>query len=337
MKVRYFAIVADALDCTGFPGVACSLLHMKRSGSRTRPRRSDTVALAVSLMLASGGCQLFSDLDRFEQRAESDRDAGGRDPDAAQADAGGADAGGQQADLGCSNPRTLCVRVERFSPHVDEMITVDLVTVEDNILRSRAIIEPMGAVDAEFVLPLAIPPTEVPDPNADHALQIEIFADQNKDGAYTPGGDDHEWNIELPPSGNLLFPHNSQFTSIDPRPREIGGDFRMQFSDMTPHLGQLLEVMVIEVESGRTVGMYRTPSLESSDFEITIPGVIDPEGIVYRVEFYADFNGNGSYDDPPTDHTWVLEFVESGANGLDAEFSHGTDFAQLDYQFDFEL
>lgn len=339
MKVRYFAIAADALDCRTVRGRRAPLLGMKRSESRFWSRGREAIALAAWLISASAGCQLFSDLDRFEQLPESDRDAGDRGRDAGAADGGtdaGADGGAQPPDLGCDNPRTLCVRVERFSPHVDELVTVDLVTVQDNILRSRAIIEPMGGVAADFVLPLAIPAREVPEPDASHPLQVEIFADQNQDGMYTPGGSDHEWNVELPPSGNLAFPHNSEFTSIDPRPREIGGDFRMQFFDMTPHLGQLLEVMVIEVESGRTVGMYRTPSLEGGDFEITIPGIIDPGGIVYRVEFYADLNDNGSYDDPPVDHTWVIPFVESGADGVDAEFRHGTDFADLEYQFDFE-
>jgi hypothetical protein len=280
------------------------------------------------LCLSAAGCDLFSDLDRFEQRAEPDVDAS-RD------DAGDVDAGGGE-ELGCQNPRTLCLRLERFSPHVDELVSIDLVTKADNILRARAIIEPMGAVDADFVLPLAIPQSEVPETDEDHPLQVELFADQNKDLVYTPGGADHEWNLELPASGNLVFAHNSEFTSIEPRPRSIGGDFRMQFTNMTPHLGQLLEVMVIESESGRTVGLYRTPSLANANFEVLIPGIIDPDGIVYRVEFYADLNGNGSYDDPDTDHTWVIEFVESGADGVETEFTHGTDFARLEYQFDFE-
>jgi hypothetical protein len=283
---------------------------------------------ALLLCVTGAGCDLFSDLDRFEQRPE-------READASAGDAGGSDAGSDDVDLGCENPRTLCVRVDRFSSHVDEMVAVDLVTNADNILRARAIVEPMGAVDADFVLPLAIPASEVPESGEDHPLQLEIFADQNKDGMYTPGGDDHEWNVELPGTGNVVFVHNSEFTSLEPRPRGIGGDFRMQFTDMTPHLGQLLEVMVIEAESERTVGLYRTTSLASADFEITIPEIIDPDGIVYRVEFYADLNGNGSYDDPPVDHTWVIEFVESGEDGIETSFEHGTEFARLKYQFDF--
>jgi hypothetical protein len=298
------------------------------------------------------GCELFSDLDRFTQAEPDEHDAAMRDAaqppqrdaatdarmpsgDAGDAgDAGAADAGGP--DLSCRNPQTFCLRIEAFLPHVDELVSVDLVTIADNILRARAMIEPLGGTTADFVLPLAIPEAEVPAAGDPHPLHVEIFADQNKDGMYTPGGDDHEWNIVLPASGNLVFPHNSTFTSIDPRPRDIGADFHMSFTGMTAHLGQQLEVMVIEVSSKRAVGLYRIPALTSPNFEVTIPGIIDPDGVVYRVEFYADLNMNRSYDDPDADHTWVIPFVEAGPNGVSTSFAHGTNFEELDYQFSFE-
>jgi hypothetical protein len=37
------------------------------------------------------------------------------------------------------------------------------------------------------------------------------------------------WNLELPAYGELVFAHDSEFTSIDPRPRSIGSDFHVQF------------------------------------------------------------------------------------------------------------
>jgi hypothetical protein len=306
------------------------------SEGSARALRGGAMAACAALCVVCGGCELFSDLDRFEQEDEPRGGNGGRGgPDAGQQDAGPDDAGPSD-DLGCSNPRTLCLRLELFSPHVDELVSVDLVTVADNILRARAIIEPMGGVNADFVLPLAIPASEVPEPGEDHPLQLEIFADQDKSGGFTPGSGDHTWNLELPPDGKVVFVHNTEFTSIEPRPQDIGVDFRMQFFDMMPHVDQLLEVMVIERASGRTVGLYRTTSIPSADFEVTIPGIIDPDGTVYRLEFYADLNGNGTYDDPDADHTWEINFIESGADGVDAMFTHGTNFADLRYQFDFE-
>ena len=299
------------------------------------------------------GCQLFDDLDRFSQSSdEGERDAAMRDaapnmpPDAAadaaisadaappSGDAG--DAGGDGVELGCRNPQTFCMRLDGFLPHVDNLVSVDLVTVTDNILRARAVLEPLGGVKADIVLPLAIPESEVPAEGDPHPLHVELFADESGDGVYTPGGADSEWNINLPESGNLVFQRTSTFTSIEPRPREIGADFRMTFTGMSPHANQLLEVMVIEVESGRAVGLYRNPSLKSANFEVVIPGIIDPDGVVYRLEFYADLNMNGRYDGPPADHTWVIPFIEAGPNGVSATFAHGTNFANLDYQFPFE-
>ena len=311
-------------------------LGMTIPGSTPRSARSRAaIASWTAAWLLCAGCDLFSDLDRFEQDADEDptRDAGSRD--GGERDGGAAGDAGTQ-DLGCDDRRTLCVRLDLFSPHVDELVTIDLVTVADNILRARAVLDPIGGVRADVVMPLAIPDSEVPGEGEEHPLHIEIFADQDKSGAFTPDGGDHTWNLDLSRDGNLVFVHDTLFTSIAPRPRDIGVDFRMQFTDMDPHVGQLLEVMVIEVASGRTVGVYRTTSIPGANFDITIPGVIDPDGTVYRVEFYADLNDNGRYDDPPIDHTWVIELIESGADGVDASFRHGTNFADLTYQFEFD-
>jgi hypothetical protein len=151
---------------------------------------------------------------------------------------------------------------------------------------------------------------------------------------YTSDGSDHDWKVDLPADGKLVFAHNSQFTRLLPRPASIGGDFHMRFKGMAVHTGKVLEVMVIEQDSGRAVGLYRLQSIPGDQFEVAIPGIIDVGGIAYRVEFYADANANLRYDDPPADHTW-LSFAESNDQGVDFEFVHGTNFTPLTYQFTF--
>ncbi len=275
------------------------------------------------------GCSLVSDLARFEQAAPGDSDAA----------PAGSDAATPGDELGCSNPRTLCVRLENW-PHLDRLAVVDLVS-EDNNLRARAILDPFGVGDsvADIVLPLAIPEDEVPAAGEDHPLHLEIWADAKLDGEYSPDAD-HDWKVKLPPNGNLVFPHNGIFTDLVPRPRDIGPAFKMRFKKMQGHVGRMLEVMVIE-ESGRTVGMARVQSMPASgEFEVIIPGILDP-GAVYRVEFYADADGsptgNRRYDGLGLgkDHSWV-EMIEANDDGVDIEFSHNIVFKELEYQFDFE-
>src|SRR5262249_35079268 len=144
-----------------------------------------------------------------------------------------------------------------------------------------------------------------------------------------------DWNnVVLPGDGKLVYPHNQGFARLLPRPTGVGGDFQMRLRDMDVHIGKQFELMVIEVATGATVGMSRLRAIPDKDFEISIPGIIDVGGVVYKVEFYADANGNGHYDDPPDDHTWTRT-GESSNNGFELEFQHGTDFTPLEYQFTF--
>jgi hypothetical protein len=279
----------------------------------------------------STGCTAISNLDRFNQAAATNTDAGG--PDAGNADA-------STSDLSCANPETLCVRLTGFTPHVDELVDVDLVTA-DHTLRARAILDPLGATTGDIVMPLAIPASEVPSKGAASNLHLEIWGDKSGDRKYT-ADKDHDWIEPLPASGKDVFMHNSAFTNLLPRPRSIGGDFVMNVTGMEIHKGKLFEVMVIEGDSGRTVGLYRVHGIpDTGSFSVTIPEIIDTGnggGIAYRIEYWADANGSGKYEGVGPDHSWVTN-VESDATGLHLTRPHSgpnIEFAPLSYQFPFE-
>jgi hypothetical protein len=281
------------------------------------------------------GCNLFTDLDDFHEEAATLGDAGGASGSGSKPN----DAGTSKGSVpGCESPETLCLRLKDFTPHLDQLVGVDLVSGKD-VLRARALLDPFstdGNATEDIVLPGAIDKTEVPAAGNDSMLQLEIFGDADEDGEYSPDGADHDWKVPLPASAHLVFPHNSNFVPLTPRPRSIGGDFHLRFSGMGVHKGKMLEVMVIEELTGRTVGLYRMKSIPGDAFEITIPGIIDLGGVVYRVEFFADANGNFRYDDPPNDHTW-LRFVESNDKDANLSFEHGTDFKPLEFQRAFHL
>jgi hypothetical protein len=65
--------------------------------------------------------------------------------------------------------------------------------------------------------------------------------------------------------------------------------------------------------------------MPTADYEILIPSL--PEGAA-RLDFFADFNDNGEYDPPPTDHAWRLDIAATGDDSL--TFIHNTNFDDID-------
>jgi hypothetical protein len=294
-------------------------------------------ALCASLCTVAlgSGCNLFDDLDAYSEMVidggDDPGDSGSRLPD---------DNGDRIP--GCESSRTLCVRLASFGPHVEQKVGLDLVSA-DNILRARAILDPMsrgGAQSADIVLPLAIDETEVPASGEKSSLELQIFGDADEDGEYTEDGGDHSWKVPLPASATLVYQHNTLFVPLTPRPKTVGGDFRLKFTGMSVHKGALLEVMVIEAATGRPVGLYRLQSIPGDAFEIAIPGIIDGPGVTYNVEFYADANNSGEYEDPNDnatgDHAWFRQVESNDDKDATLEFKHGTDFRPLKYQRKFK-
>jgi hypothetical protein len=104
----------------------------------------------------------------------------------------------------------------------------------------------------------------------------------------------------------------------------------MDFTGMTPHEGQLLGLKVIDPTTGvdRVVGMYlgRVPG---DAFQIVLPnqGV---QGSEYHIDFFADLNGNGTYDGTPTDHSWrVTKTIAASADTFDVDFTYSTNFTTI--------
>ncbi|MBN2009820.1 T9SS type A sorting domain-containing protein [candidate division KSB1 bacterium] len=78
----------------------------------------------------------------------------------------------------------------------------------------------------------------------------------------------------------------------------------LQFHDMSPHVGQMLSIRVVDQASGFSVGHSIIPAISGPDFDVEMYVMIP--GHNYHIDFYADLNGNGMYDTPPADHAWRL-------------------------------
>ncbi|AFH50829.1 5'-Nucleotidase domain protein [Ignavibacterium album JCM 16511] len=157
---------------------------------------------------------------------------------------------------------------------------------------------------------------------------IDFFADHNSNGLYDTPPTDHAWRLNLNNAlGNdtLNFSHNANFTDI-----KWQYVLTVNFSGMTPHIGQMLELKVENSTLEKEIGRIKIPAIASASFPVQIVGLIEPGD--YSVEFYADHNGNGLYDVPPVDHAWKLSFNYTAGN-VDLSFSHNASFTDIQWKY----
>lgn len=283
----------------------------------------------ILLALAQGGCTLVTNLDAYT-KADGGVDAAADDAatDDAATDDGGADAG-VVCSADATAPRDLVFHFEGFVPHVDQQVRVRVVSTTDPpALRSLAILDPLGAIDVTFEMPGAIPAG---------SHRLDFFADVDGSGGYThpdsmSGFIDHSWQRD-PCTPVFAFPHVAVFEEL-PDPIPVGpapGSTAVIALTGMPDGGERFELRVIEEASGRTVGLYRKPSLAVQTFEVSIPGIIDT-GLSYTVAFYSDTNGNQAYDPPPTDQSWKITGLTGGIDeSFDATSATVEDISDLGF------
>jgi plastocyanin len=100
----------------------------------------------------------------------------------------------------------------------------------------------------------------------------------------------------------------------------------INFSGMTPHVGQTLWLSVTDDDS--KVEIARLSVTVETSFSLDVPG-IEP-GHSYTLEMFADHNGNGSYDAPPVDHAWRIEIADVISNEV-LDFVHNTNFTDIEW------
>ena len=76
-------------------------------------------------------------------------------------------------------------------------------------------------------------------------------------------------------------------------------DLTVSFEGFDEHVGQKFEVRSV-LPSG-PIGVAQVPAIPAAEFSVTLNLVCFK---THDLEFYADVNGNGVYDPPPTDHAW---------------------------------
>jgi len=164
------------------------------------------------------------------------------------------------------------------------------------------------------------------------SYNVDFYADHNGNGRYDAPPTDHAWRLVIEnATGNetLTFEHNTTFTRI-----LWPMSFTLNVSNLTPHIGQRFALRVVNKANSREVGRVTIPAVQNANFALSVPGI--QAGQSYRVDFYADLNGNGRYDTPPTDHAWRID-LDNITNDTVREFTHNTDFTAISWVYQFTL
>ncbi len=109
-------------------------------------------------------------------------------------------------------------------------------------------------------------------------------------------------------------------------PKVETGPFTLtiNFTGMTPHVGETLWLAVIDQATKMEIGRVKT--IAAVSFSLEVQGI--EAGKSYNVDFYADHSKNGKYDAPPTDHAWRMQ-VNNVTGNTTLDFAHNTNFTDI--------
>jgi len=211
----------------------------------------------------------------------------------------------------------LTVRFKDMTPHIGQLLELRVLETGTGMEVGRKRIESIPGADFDV---------DIAGIELNMNYNVDFYADLNKNFLYDAPGTDHAWreNFSADKGDERVdFSHHTGFT-------DIGWEylFQLNFTGMSPHVGQLFELRLFDAATQEEIGEVRLDTIAVPDFVITIPGVA--LGMDYRADFYADFSKNGAYDAPPTDHAWRMTFADAGGNVVET-FTHNTAFTDIEW------
>ena len=213
---------------------------------------------------------------------------------------------------------TLTVNFTGMTPHVGQRLELRVVDKGSGAETARTRVTvpaPDFAVTVAGLEPL-------------HSYWIDFYADFNGNGLYDPPPIDHAWRLEangVSGDTTLDFAHNTNFTEIL-WPYLLS----VHFTGMSLHVGELLELRLVDQLTRTEAGRVRLAGIPGPDFSIRLPGL--HLGRQYALGFYADHNGNGLYDPPPADFAWALNFTDTAGDTM-LDFAPDTHFTDLQWPY----
>lgn len=223
-----------------------------------------------------------------------------------------------------SNPNsTATVHFTNMTPHLGQKLELRAIDIANGKEIYRETVPSVITADFDVTIDSIVP---------GHSYMFDFFADFNKNGKYDTPPVDHAWRLFLMNAqGNdvVNFTHNTKFTDI-----KWPSLLTVQFIGMTPHLGQLLELRILDETKTKEIGRTRIESVSQADFSINIPVAVPAQK--YYVDFYADFNKNKLYNTPPADHAWEIS-VDNVVGDTTVTFTHNTNFTDINWKYNFTI
>src|SRR3990172_931484 len=210
----------------------------------------------------------------------------------------------------------LVLKLRNMNPHVGQKFQARVVEKGTGKEIDRQSVDAIASADFEVTFNGIL---------AGHSYDVDFFADLNMNGLYDSPPTDHTWRLALDNAAadenELEFQHNTNFTDLS-----WTYELTLNFVNMTPHVGQLLGIRGVDQATNDEVARTFVNPIESANFSVSLPGL--QMGGSYNVDFFADFNKNGSYDAPPADHAWRL-LAENVSGDTSLDFTHNTNFTEV--------
>lgn len=116
--------------------------------------------------------------------------------------------------------------------------------------------------------------------------------------------------------------------TVNPKLSNNEHTLTVNFTGMTPHVGETFWLAVIDKSDNQEIGRVKTIAAQS--FSVNVAGIVT--GKSYYVNFWADHNKNGVYDAPPADHAWQL-MLNDVAGDTTLNFSHNINFTDIGWKY----
>ena len=135
------------------------------------------------------------------------------------------------------------------------------------------------------------------------------------------------WSSGTTDPGTSGFVTNPGLSSSVPSGDAARLSLHAQFSGMSPHQSNYFELKVVDADNNELIHQETMNSIASDEFDFVILHILESGGN-YNLDFWADHNGNGSYDAPPTDHAWRVS-LSGVINNVSSSFTHNTNFTDI--------